>query len=259
MRYIVRSLALAGSAVLFSMPTFANDEDPTLLGLGLRARPAYEGANSNRGELYPVLRVYRGLFFARTTQGKLEGGARFSPLRGLSFGGQLAYEGGRLADESAFLKARGIPDVDEGLSIGAHAEYDMKLGDAPLTALVRLRKHIDSDRGAQADLRVTLGFLDKAGFTAAAFGQLTVADRKEMRVYFGVSPQVAASSGLPAYDPNAGPRFLSAGVQGGYQLSKGWLLVGSAEVHQMVGEAASSPLVQRKSNGYIGLGIAFKL
>jgi MipA family protein len=259
MRQIVSSLALVGSALLLGMPALANDEDPTLIGLGLRARPAYEGANSNRGELYPVLRVYRGPFFARTTQGKLEGGARFSPMRGLSVGGQLAFEGGRLADESAFLKARGIPDVDEGLSIGAHVEYDMKLGDAPLTALARLRKHIDSDRGAQADLRVTLGFLDKAGFTAATFGQLTIADRKEMRNYFGVSPQIAASSGLPAYEPDAGPRFISGGVQGGYQLGKGLLLVGSAEVHRMVGDAASSPLVQRKTNGYIGLGVAFKL
>ncbi|MSQ20213.1 MAG: MipA/OmpV family protein [Betaproteobacteria bacterium] len=259
MRQIVFCLAVVGSAVLISMPACANDEDPTLIGIGLRVRPAYEGANSNRGELYPVLRVYRGPLFARTTQGKLEGGARFSPMRGLSVGGQLAYEGGRLADESAFLKARGNPTVDEGLSIGAHVEYDTKVGAAPLTALARYRKHIDSDRGAQADVRVTLGFLDKAGFTAAAFGQLTVADRKEMRGYFGVSPSVAASSGLPAYEPDAGPRFLSGGVQGGYQLSKGFLLIGSAEVHRLVGDAASSPLVQRKSNGYVGIGIAYNL
>jgi outer membrane scaffolding protein for murein synthesis (MipA/OmpV family) len=259
MRLVAASLASCG--LLFTTGAFAQaaDEDPTLIGAGLRARPAYEGAASNKGELVPVLRVYRGPLFARTTQGKLEGGARFSPVRGLFLGGQLAYEGGRLADDSAFLKSRGVPDLDTSASVGFHAEYDFKAGAVPLFALARYRRHIDSDRGAQADFRMTMGLLDKAGFTAAAFGQLTFTDRKEMRSYFGVSQSLSAGSGLATYDPGAGARFLAIGVLGSYDLGRHWIIVGNAEVHQMLGDAGSSPLVEQKTNLYIGLGIAYRM
>ncbi len=257
--FVVTSIAVCG--ILMSSGAFAqtNEEDPTLIGAALRVRPAYEGADSNRVDLHPVLRVYRGPWFARTTQGKLEGGGRISLARGLVIGGQLAYEGGRVADESAFLKSFGVPDLDPNLSVGIHIEYDTTVGIAPLTALGRIRQHLDSDRGAEADFRVTMGVLDKSGFNAAAFGQLTLSDGKEMRGYYGVSPSLSANSGLAVYQPSAGARHVAGGVQGSYDLGRRLFLVGSAEVRRMIGEAASSPLVRDKNNAYLSIGIAYKM
>ncbi len=80
-------------------------EDYVLVGAGLRARPAYDGSDSQRGELIPVLRYYGRPWFARTTQGVLEGGARVELAPGLNLGVQLAYEGGRAASESGFLRS----------------------------------------------------------------------------------------------------------------------------------------------------------
>lgn len=253
--------SMATCAILMAQGAFAQtkEEDPTLIGVGLRARPAYEGADANRVDLIPVLRIYRGPWFARTTQGKLEGGGRIALARGLVLGGQIAYEGGRVADESAFLKSNRVPDLDPSLSVGVHIEYDTKIGIAPLTALARIRQHLESDRGAEADFRVTIGVLDKGGFNAGAFGQLTVSDGSEMRGYYGVSPALAANSGLAVYQPGAGARFIAGGVLGSYDLGRRWLLVGSAELRRMIGEAASSPLVRDKNNAYLSIGVAYKL
>ena len=49
--------------------------EPSLLGAGLRSRPAYDGSDSQRLEAVPVLRCYGPILFARSTRGMLEGGA----------------------------------------------------------------------------------------------------------------------------------------------------------------------------------------
>lgn len=64
-------------------------DDEKYIGIGARTRPAYEGADSNRGDAIPYLRLYGEHLFARTTQGILEGGWRTRPFGGVVFGGQL--------------------------------------------------------------------------------------------------------------------------------------------------------------------------
>ncbi|TMG95453.1 MAG: MipA/OmpV family protein, partial [Betaproteobacteria bacterium] len=63
------------------------------IGAGVRTRPAYDGSVAQRTDLIPTVRYYGKPWFARTTQGILEGGARTELARGLNVGAQLAYEG----------------------------------------------------------------------------------------------------------------------------------------------------------------------
>ena len=137
------------------------------VGLGARVRPAYEGADSRRTEASPYGRCM-GALFARTTQGILEGGVRSSPAGGVVVGAQLAYEEGRITDESAFLKAHNFEDIDANASVGVHAELDWKIGQIPLNALARYRHNVDSDLGAQVDLRVTAGIFSRWGLNPAS-------------------------------------------------------------------------------------------
>src|SRR5260370_14549851 len=151
-------------AVLLVVP-FAALGESTLpecawIGAGVRGRRAYGGSAAQRTDLIPTVRYYGKPWFARTTQGILEGGVRTELVQGLNLGAQLAYEGGRLASESDFLRSNNVPDIKPGASVGLHVEWDQKLGPVPVTLLARGRHFVDSDRGAQADLR----------FTAIVFG-----------------------------------------------------------------------------------------
>jgi MipA family protein len=238
MRYLL--LTLIALAPLWGQA----EENPILVGAAIRSRPAYDGSNSQRSDLIPVLRYYGRPWFARTTQGVLEAGARSELAPDFWAGAQIAYEAGRKRSESPFLEARNEPDLDVGMSAGLHLELDRRFGPVPVTFLIRARQHLDADRGGQADLRVTAGVFSRGGLEAGVFGQATWGSENAVRSKYGA--------------PNAGLLFVSAGVLGSYDLSRHWLLVGSFELRALRGEAENSPLAERKSNRYAAAGVAYR-
>ena len=218
---------------LVSSGAFAqgSPDGDTLLGAGLRSRPLYDGSGSRTADLVPVLRYSRGPWFARTTQGVLEGGARFNVAAGLRAAAQLAHEAGPR-------------DGDPGASLGAHLEWSTKIGPAPLNTLLRFRNHFDAERGKQIDARLTLGVYEGAGLRAGVFGQGTWANQKHLREYYGRD-----DSGLV---------FTSVGILGSYDLSRRWLAVVSAERRRLADDAARSAFVQQRNNTYAMLGAAHR-
>src|SRR5688572_11963897 len=102
MRSIVAAFLMLPAIVLAQ-------DDYTLLGLSVRSRPDYDGASKQEIDLIPVVRYYGKTWFARTSQGILEGGVRKELARGLFAGAQVAYEAGN--DRT---------DLDPGASFGLH-------------------------------------------------------------------------------------------------------------------------------------------
>ncbi len=232
--------------------------DEPLLGPGLRVRPAYDGSASRRTELVPVVRYFGQHWFARSTQGVLEGGARVELAPGLHAGAQLAYEPGRKSSESDFLKSHGVPDLDPGASIGVHLEWDHKFGPVPIALLARARRHADSDRGAQADLRLSVGVYGNGRVAAGIFGQSTWANARSADSFYGISPPQSVDTGLPAFAAGGGWLFSSFGLLWSVDLSRNWIVVGSMESRRLHGDAARSPLVERGSNYYVSAGLAYR-
>jgi outer membrane scaffolding protein for murein synthesis (MipA/OmpV family) len=231
-------LSCAVALLLFSAAVLAAEEPPqedpgTLLGLGVRSRPDYDGASKQELELIPVIRYYGRTLFARTTQGILEGGARMSLSRGLDAGVQLAYEGGN--DRT---------DVDPGASIGVHLEWDTKVGPAPVNLLFRTRHHLDSDLGSQADLRGAVGVYGGEALKAWLFGQATWATDEWVRSYYTTG--------------DGGLLLSSVGIEGAYDVSRHWVAVASASVRRLHGDAASSPITEDKTNYYVSVGLAYR-
>jgi len=205
----------------------------TLLGLGVRSRPDYDGASKQELEPIPVIRYYGKTLFARTTQGILEGGARFEMARGLVAGAQLAYEGGN--DRT---------DVDPGASVGVHLEWDTRVGPAPVNVLGRLRHHLDNDLGTQLDLRAAVGVYGSRALKAWVFGQATWATDEWVRSYYTTG--------------DGGLLFTMAGVEGAYEVSRQWVALASLSLRRLQGDAASSPITEDKTNYYASVGVAYR-
>ena len=254
-KVIVSLLVFCCAASPLAHAELSNDG---LLGPGVRLRPAYDGSDSRRTEAVPVIRYFGAPWFVRSTQGVLEGGARLRLAPGLHLGAQIAYEPGRRSRESDLLEARGVADVDRGASLGAHLEWDHKVGPAPITVLARVRQHTESDRGAQADLRVSVGVFEHGRFGAGVFTQATWASEKSTRSLYGVTPQESAATGLRTYQPGAGLLFGSAGLLWSFELSPDWVVVGSLEARRLLGDADGSPLTERSTNGYVSAGVAYR-
>jgi len=218
------------ACLFFAWSITASAQD-TLFGAGILTRPKFDGSAERTTELIPVIRYYGEPWFARTTQGLLEGGARWSVRDGVDVGAQLAYE-------------QGPRDHDPDASIGAHIEVDRQIGPAPVNGLVRLRQHLDTDRGVQLDARATVGVYGGHGIAAGLFAQATWASEKSFEAYYGVH-----ESGL---------LFTSIGALASYDLTHRWTLVGSVEVRRLSDEAARSPIVERRSATYASAGIAYR-
>ena len=220
--------------------------DYALVGVAVRTRPAYDGSESQRADIIPVLRYYGKPWFARTTQGVLEGGARWNIARGLDFGVQLAYEEGRYRKESDLLERLNVEDVHSGASVGVHVEWDTKIGPAPVSLLARYRQHSDDQRGSQLDLRFNIGLHNSGGFFLGAYVQETFASSKSVRTYYA-SP---AAGG--------GPLFMSIGLLGSYDMTRHWSLVGGVQARRLQGDATDSPIVETESSFYANAGIAYR-
>ena len=232
--------------------------DYILLGAGIWSRPVYDGANTNHTVAIPVIRYYGKPWFARTTFGMLEGGARVELLSGFTVGAQLAYEGGRDSAESAYLTNHAISTIPISLSWGIHAELEKNIGPMPLIALLRYRQDVNADRGAQADLRLTAGLYSNVGINAGIFVQSTWANTTSAQYYYGVSAQQSATSGLPVYTLQSGQLFNAAGLLWSYDVNAQWVLLGSLEWRGLREEALNSPLIEVSTGRYTSLGLAYQ-
>ena len=221
--------------LLFMLPTvaLAQDQLGTLLGAGVRLRPEYDGSSKYELQPIPIVRYYGSPWFARTTQGILEAGARAEIVRNLNLGVQIAFEEGN--DRTG---------LDPGASFGLHLEWDTNIGPAPVTILARGRNHFHSDHGAQTDLRATVGVYGDRGLFIAVFGQLTWATDEWVRSYYG--------SG------DGGLLYSAFGVEGAYDLSPRWVLAWSVHARLLHGDAASSPITDEKTNYFFSAGIAYR-
>ena len=230
--------------------------DP-MLGPGLRSQPVYDGSATQRVELVPVVRYLGQPLFVRSTQGVFEGGLRIELAPGLHAGAQLAYEPGRKSGDSDFLKNRNVASIDTGASYGLQLEWDHKFGPMPVTLLARMRQHSESARGAQADLRLSVGVFQSGRVSAGLFAQTTWANAKSTDSFYGVTAPQSAASALPTYRPGGGLLFASAGLLWSVDLTRNWIIVGNMEARRLRGDAAGSPLSERASNYYASAGIAY--
>ena len=233
-------------------------EEYSMVGAGVRTRPAYDGSNSQRAEAVPVLRYYGHPWFVRSTRGVLEAGARLNVAPGFVFGAQAAYEQGRNPSESDFLKSHNVAGLNPGASVGVHFDWDHKIGPVPLNLVGRVRNHTDSDRGVQADLRLTAGIFAKGRVAAGVFTQATWASAKSTGSFYGITPQQSAVTGLPVFNAGSGWLFTSVGLIWSVDLSRDWVAVGNLESRHLRGDAAHSPLTERASNYYATAGIAYR-
>jgi MipA family protein len=248
-------IAFAVVAPAAAMAELSND---SMIGPGLRSRPAYEGAASQHTEFVPVIRYLAEPWFIRSTQGVLEGGWRTEVAPGLHVGAQLAYEPGRMASESPFLEAHGIPDIKRGLSAGAQLEWDQIFGPVPVTLLLRARKPTDSKLGMQADIRFSAGVFKSGPVSAGVFTQATWANARSANAYYGVTAQQAQATGLPAFDAGGGVLSASTGLLWSVDLAPRWVVVGSIEARRLRGDAARSPLSERASGHLVTAGLAYR-
>jgi len=211
--------------------------------------PGYKGSDKRITRAAPLVDVQKGRFFARTGAGigmNLYEDSRFTV--GASVNWMKGYE----AEDAP----AGIGELKDAL--GARVFVTSRFGGAVTTFSVT-QALTERDRGLQLDARVSYPWRATERLTIVPSLAISAGNAKYMNSYFGVDAERSARSGLASYSMKGGVQEATLGVLANYGLTDRWALTGGVVAGRLLGDAADSTIVKRKSSttGILGLTYAF--
>ncbi len=127
-----------------------------------------------------------------------------------------------------------------------------------------LRKGLGGHDGWISQLSADFVARRKDDYVFSIGPRLTWADKEYQRSYFGVTPAMAAATGLAAFDPDSGVRGVGAATSLSYQFSPRWGIQAYGRYERLVGDAGKSPLIRtygsrNQMSAGLGLSYTFRL
>ena len=156
---------------------------------------------------------------------------------GLSVGPIASLTGKRRSRD-----AGGLSRVSTTVNLGGFVRYEFERN-FRVSAVVQ--QGINGHRALSAMLGADYFARDGDRWLWSIGPRLTLATNRYARVYFGVTPNEASATGIPAYFPRGA--FTAAGIAAGArrQLNSRFGLAAYAKYDRLLGDAAHSPVVSR--------------
>lgn len=255
MRIAVALGALAALA-LPSARAQAQDGEGTLRirpGLGAQIRPEYPGADKNEWLPYVKFSIARDDEpFAFGAPDDAFGIALLSsgPFRA---GPAVAIQGSRKDSDVGAPLGK----VKTTIEAGGFAEF---LISDQFRLRGDLRKGIGGHDGLIGSIGADQIWRDGDRYVFSVGPRLLFSDSRYQRAYFGVTPEAALATGLPAYRPDGGLHALAAATGLHYSLGGPLGLFGYARYERLIGDARKSPVVKEFGSPNqlsAGLGISY--
>jgi len=223
------------------------------IGLGAAFVPEYEGADDYKVSPWPLVNYERGMFFISPRGGLPSLGLKM-PLGADLEGGIFAgMSGGRDSSDSDRLS--GLEDID------FHATYGAFLSWHPgrFSGTVAYRQAAKSGYGGTLDIDARYTVLQSGSDTVHLGLGTEWGNSDHMSTWFGVSTGDAARSraGLRPYSASSGFSSASAYAVWSHRLTKRWSTMAVVGVKTLLGDARDSPLVERETAAFGGVGLTY--
>lgn len=228
----------------------SGSEKRTRVILGPQLSPSWPGSKDlSFGPYIDVSRERAGTDFTFEAADESFGGPLIQSGN-FAFGPALGFIGKRTADDIG----ADLPKVGFSFEAGGFAQVSLT---PAIRVRVEGRKALSGHKGWVGE--VSADYIAREGddWLFSIGPRVTLGDAKYTNAYFGVTPAVAATSGLPAYDPDGG--IQSVGVTAGYHrmLGRNWGVAVYGRYDRLVGDAADSPVTrQLGSRGQPSVGVA---
>lgn len=220
------------------------------LGAGLAAVPKYPGASKDRARLAPLLSInYDGRAFV----GPLGIGVAAVRWNGFRAGPVLGFERGRSQSDDPHLA--GLGNISTSVTAGLFADYTR----GAVAILVTARQAVSpAANGLSGLLQVNMRHVFATARTFVAIGpDVELGNGDFQRTWYGVSPTQSAASGLPVHVTRAGINRVGFHAGLTYRASRHILWRAFARISGLTGNAAQSPIVERRAQIVVGAGIAY--
>lgn len=220
------------------------------VGAGLALAAKYPGASTERVRPAPLISIE---YDNRVSLGPLGIGVAAVRWNGLRAGPVLGFQGGRR--ESDDPRLAGLGDISTSVTGGLFATYTR----GPLEVSATARQAIShSTNGLSGLLQVNIrhAFVMARTFVAAG-PDLEFGNGDFERTWFGISPAQSPTSGLPLYAPRAGINRVGLHADLTRRATGHIVLRFFARVSDITGDAAQSPVVERRTQIDVGAGVAY--
>lgn len=230
----------------------AGSEDRLEIGLGVGFGPKYSGSRTTQIGVGPMIKYQKGMFFIDSIGAPLSTGIQTKLSDTLTTGVFLGIVGGRDARE----RLSGLRDIK------THANYGAFLHWAPgaFALDLDLMQAAKKGYGHSIGLNASYGVFETPQH-AFRLGVGTVwASDGDMRTNFGVNQRESRRSkhGLKAYKPSAGFKNATAYASWRFKLDKHWSTTTVVGVQTLLADARNSPITERKTSAYGGVGVSYR-
>jgi MipA family protein len=218
-------------------------ERELMLGVGVETSPEYEGGKDLRSGLASFIYARRGRF-------SFEDGVHYDLLgtSGAALSVGASYDGGRRDSRG---KRYGILGSDHLRGLGridGAATLDMRarasLGQLEFSAGAKRWLHDEDFATLELGMHYTTALMEGLSAVAGVSGMW--ANRSYMQSFFGVSPAQSQASGFAQYAAQNGVKSVRADIELAWMLTPKWVLVSSLSETMLIGDARSSPIVQKR-------------
>ncbi|WKW39776.1 MipA/OmpV family protein [Enterobacter mori] len=249
LKNIVPGIVLA----LLTTPVLAAEQSEgnvLTLGGGVDVAPRYSGSDKSR------------VGAAQVVDYAMENGFFISTTRGVGYGNNI----GNLDYSAAVSYRTGRKDKDVSSdSISSGSDYLRGMGDIKGSAIVVPGLEYKVTDWLHLQLQAEVPVSERDNGEAVHFGiisplyispknEVTLAltsswgSDKYMQTYYGVSAAQSSASGFTRHDAGAGIYAYSLNLDWTHRLTSRWSVLASAGATQLTGDAADSPIVQRKTS-----------
>jgi len=255
---------LSGATFAFvAAPAAAQSDDgdrgwTVTVGAGVQTYAKYPGGDSYGINPWPIVGLRREgspMPFEAPDDGfdfEILGGGSV-----INFGPAVRFQNKREADDVGAA----VGDVGFTVEAGGFAEL---YPSERFRIRAALRQGIGGHDGLTGDLAADLILRDRDSYIFSIGPRLRWADNDYHDAYFGITPAVAAATGLPVFNP--GGDFYALGATAGLtrMVGRDWGLELFAGYERLMGDAADSPIVRNfgsrdQFSGGIGLFYNFTI
>lgn len=200
------------------------------------------GGSSLRPKWSPLfdLSYEHGRFFASTERGI---GYNLVQNKVWTVGAGLAYLPKRKA--SSNVRLRGMGDVDASPTVLLSANW--RLMDDFINVYGALASATKRSNGSFLTIGAIVGFPIHGKLSGFVDLSSVIANRNYAQTYYGVTTVQAVNSGYAQFQPKAGLISTSASVGLNYELTKEWSLGATLGTTRLQSDAASSPLITKRT------------
>jgi outer membrane protein len=255
------AIALASASSVLGTSAWAQESTDSwnfTAGLGVVSQPKYPGSSETKTSALPMFSANRGRYFIGGLPGAgVPAGVGAFLVQdahwrvGVGLGGNLDKP--RKESDSARLYGMGdISATALGSVFASYSDSWWKVGGNVVTDLA------GKDQGTRATLDLEARYSPMEQLMLTAGPSITWADSKYTQTFFGVTAAQSASSGLAAYTAKSGINSVSFNIGANYQLTQQWGLGARLSASSLRGDAADSPITEKKTQTTVGVFASYR-